>query len=181
MKSLSDLYKKDAPPLAKALVEAMTDAGLTQPPAPAPAPAKAQAPAPEKKEEQQIMETPPGLPQEYIEANLKNQPMPQTVDMEALAQEKAKPLNVRLMPNESLINATDIPYSPGSEPRVVRERIDQGPRVFVSSAQRERFEKDFDEKNQQAPISKKGPTLAHPDTLRPGTHIKGDSPVYRPG
>jgi hypothetical protein len=178
MKSLTDLYKKE--PLAQTLTDALADAGLQPPPAP-PAPAPAPAPAKKEEEPKQVMETPPGLPQEYIDANLLNQSLPPVLDMDAVAQEKAKPLNVRLTPNESLINATDIPYSPGTEPRVVRERIDQGPRVFVTSAQRDKFEKDFDEKKPEASISKTPPKLAHPDTLKPGTHIKGESPAYRPG
>lgn len=164
MKDLSDLYSTKAP----------------SPAAPAPQAAPAPAPAAEEKPKT-MLDTPPGLPQEYIDANLINQPLPPVLDMSTIGMDKAKPLNVRLLPNESLINATDIPYTPGYEAKVVRERIEQGPRVFVTSAQREKFEKDFDEKKQASPISKKAPTLAHPDTLRPGTHIKGDSPVYRPG
>jgi|CXWL01.1.fsa_nt_gi hypothetical protein len=168
MKDLSDLYSK---PMASTAPEA--------PAFTAPAPAPQATAAPDAEEKKQSLDVPPGLPQEYIDANLINQPLPPVLDMSSISMEKAKPLNVRLLPNESLINATDIPYTPGYEPKVVRERIEQGPRVFVTSAQREKFEKDFDEKT-QAPISKKAPTLAHPDTLRPGTHIKGDSPVYRP-
>src|SRR5277367_1051831 len=100
MNSLSDLYKKEgvvaapsAPPLAATSVDAKappsTSAGTAAP----------------------ILETPPGLPQEYIDVNLKNQPLPQNADMAAFEYEKEKPLNIRLIPaGESMCNATDIPY-----------------------------------------------------------------------
>jgi hypothetical protein len=137
----------------------------------------------EKKEEAPVIETPPGLPMEYVEMNLKNQPLPSVMDMATITGEEVKPLNVRLMPGaESMINATDIPYSPGKPSRVVQDRIDQGPRVFVSRLQREKFEKDFhEEKSQASQEGAQSPKIAHPDTLKPGTFITGDSQVYRPG
>lgn len=179
MKSLSDLYQKKVPATEPAVQEKLVQAPPFQPKAEVKiADAKTSEP---KKNEAPVMETPPGLPQEYIDVNLKNQPLPPVLDVSTFEQEKEKPLNIRLLPGESLCNATDIPYTPGYEPKIVTARIDQGPRAFVSRVQQERFNKDFDEKNQKVQAAPKGPTLAHPDTLRPGTFIKGESPAYRPG
>lgn len=130
-----------------------------------------------------VLETPPGLPQEYIDANLKDQPMPTVMELTAIADAGPKPLNARLLPvGESMLNATDIPYRPGTEPRMVQDRIDQGPRIFVCRAQRDQFEQDIkDGKEPSAAPRPKGQTVAHPDTLKPGTFITGESRVYRPG
>lgn len=166
----------------KSLTELLEGRKLEAPaPAAAPTPPPAQAAA--SKEAPKI-ETPPGLPQEYIDINLLNQPLPAIADMATIAEEqRAKPLNARLVPGgESLCNATDIPYSPGRESAVVKDRIAQGPHAFVSRAQREKFEKDFDEeKSQVTKPGQVGQKVAHPDTLKPGTHITGESRVYRPG
>jgi hypothetical protein len=152
MRDLNDLYKKEA---------------------------DGAAPAPGT--EAPILETPPGLPQEYIDINLKNQPLPAVIDMSSIAQEEEKDLNFRRVPGgESMCHVTNIPYRPGIEPRIVQDRIDQGPRVFASRVQRDQFEKDRDEKEDQSKARPKGPTLPHPDTLKPGTFITGESKVYRP-
>lgn len=167
---LDDLYEKKgdaaAPSATPPAVTSETAAGPQAPPPTDAAPA---------------FEAPPGLPQEYIDANLKNQPLPQVVDIATAMRAEEKKLNVRLMPGgESLCNATDIPYTPGYESQVVKDRIAQGPRVFLTSAEKERFVHGTKD---QAPAKdhEKGPTIAHPDTLRPGTFITGDSPAYRPG
>jgi hypothetical protein len=125
-------------------------------------------------------ESPPGLPQAYIDANLANQPLPQVIDAVFAEEQGPPPLNVRLVPGgESMCHVTDIPYSPGSEPKAVRDRIAQGPRVFLSRAAKAKFDEGSHEEKEKAHRS--GPTIAHPDTLKPGTFIKGDSPPYRPG
>jgi len=165
MKSLSDLYKKEEQAAAPA------------PSAPAPEPVAEDKSAPS-------LQTPPGLPQEYVETILKNQPLPEAQDPMILAQEQApKPPSFSALPGgETLCNATDIPYTPGYEGRLVTERIAQGPRAFVSRAQKAKFEREnLDEKKETKEAPPRAPTLAHPDTLRPGTFIKGESPVYRPG
>lgn len=155
MRDLSDLYKKD------------TDGG-----AQAAEPVKSDAP---------VLETPPGLPQEYIDINLKNQPLPAVVDMASISQEEEKGLSFRrLLVGESMCHATDIPYRPGTEPKIVQDRIDQGPRVFMSRVQRDQFEKTRDEKASETQARPKGPTMPHPDTLKPGTFITGESKAYRP-
>lgn len=166
MKSLSDLYQK------KGAVAAPSAPSPAVPSEKAPEPVTAEAP---------VLETPPGLPQEYIDANLKNQPLPPAFDMAAVEADKAKPLNIRLLPSETMCSASDIPYVPNYEARIVKDRIEQGPRVFVTHAQRIKFEKDFADKVQAEKTEPKGPTLAHPDTLKPGVFITGESKVYRPG
>lgn len=180
MKSLNELYSTaPTPPASPTPVPAASPTPVP-PASPTPVP---EAAATEKKDESPVIETPPGLPMEYVEINLKNQPLPSVLDMASITGEEVKPLNVRLMPGvESIINATDIPYSPGKPSRVVQDRIDQGPRVFVSRLQRDKFEKDFhEEKSQEPQAGAQGPTIAHPDTLKPGTFITGESRVYRPG
>lgn len=169
MKSLSDLYQKRG---------AVAAPSATSPAVPS---ADEKAPPPSSGAAAPILETPPGLPQEYIDANLKNQPLPPTMEATMVEAEQERPLNVRIVPNgESMCNATSIPYTPGYESSVVKSRIAQGPHVFTSRAEKERFEKGLDEKSQEQ-VEAKGPILAHPDTLRPGTFIKGESPAYRPG
>ncbi len=169
----------------KSLTELLEDKKMEAPTQVLPStPPPTQAEAEPKDNTAPTIETPPGLPQEYIDINLKNQPLPAIADMATIAAElKEKPLNARLVPGgESMCNATNIPYSPGRESAVVKDRIAQGPHVFVSRAQREKFEKDFDEeKDKGTQPGSKGPTVAHPDTLKPGTFITGESRVYRPG
>jgi hypothetical protein len=164
--NLTDLYKKkgdDAAPSA-------SPPAVTSEKAPEPS----GAPAPN-------FEAPPGLPQVYIDVNLKDQPLPEVIDMATAVAADTKKISARLMPGgESLCNATDIPYSPGYESKVVSDRIAQGPRVFLTSAERERFLNGEQTKVQEKD-HEKGPTIAHPDTLKPGTYITGDSPAYRPG
>ena len=166
MKSLTDLYKKKE----GAAVSAAPSTG---------APTTGKAPEPEK-DDVPIMETPPGLPQEYIDANLMNRPLPQIIDMETAQAEQVKPLNIRAIINETMSRATDVPYVPGYESKVVTERINQGPRVFLSRAQKEKFYKELDEKKPLVSPDAKAPSIAHPDTLKPGTFIKDESRAYRP-
>jgi len=75
-------------------------------------------------------------------------------------------------------NAEAIPFTPDAEPRAVKDRIAQGPAVYRSNAERDAKEKLPPPVT--APITKNRPTIAHPDMLRPGRYIKGDSPPYRP-
>ncbi len=168
MKSLDDLYQKkvaDAAPSASATAATSVKE--------APSSSTTEAP---------VLETPPGLPQKYVDINLKNQPLPAVIDMATAMAEQEKPMAIRLIPTgETLINATDIPFIPGRESKIVKDRIQQGPHVFVSRAQKEKFEQDLhEEKSKETPARSKGPTVAHPDTLKPGTFITGESFVYRP-
>jgi hypothetical protein len=165
--NLKDLYKKEgdgtAPSVTPPAVTSVESAS---------APEKASAP---------ILQTPPGLPQEYIDANLMNQALP-VVTEQQVEEAKTKPLNYRVLATgETLCHKDNIPYHPGVEGKLIQERIAQGPRVFVSRAQKERFERDPDEKTTPTQNDPKGPTLAHPDTLRAGTVIRGDAVIYRPG
>ena len=175
MKSLDDLYDKPKSSVNDVLQVLQQELQKAFRPE-----SKPSAPAPESKKEVPILEVPPGLPQEYIDANLKNQPLPEAVDpLTLIEQQKPRPLNTRIVPQgESLCNAENIPYAPGYESQVVRDRIAQGPRVFVSIAQKEAFEHGIQKAQETRPP---GPTLAHPDTLRPGTHITGEYVPYRPG
>jgi len=170
IKDIEDLYKKDVNAASAPPASGQEGQAPGSPEAPAPQAAKA------------IMETPPGLPEAYVKANLQEQPIPQFLDQEAaLAQSAAKPLNYRILPNAAtLCHVDNIPYFPGREARLVTERVAQGPRVFLTQAAKEGFTKDFDGQKEETQ-KPKPPTLAHPDTLRPGTHIKGESAVYRPG
>jgi hypothetical protein len=168
MKSLDDLYKKREDAAAPSATPSAA-------PSVQKAPSSSEATAP-------ISENPPGLPQEYIDINLKEQPLPEVADMAAVEQMKDRPLNARrLLSGESMCHVTNIPYRPGTEPEIVQDRIDQGPRVFANRAEKEKFERDpHEEKADETKVPKK-PTVAHPDTLKPGTFITGESRVYRPG
>ena len=162
--NLSDLYKKEGTPAAPS---------ATSPAAPSEkAPEPSGAPAPE-------FESPPGLPQEYIDINLKNQAVPEILNVATVMQEE-RGLSFRKTSRESLCNATSIPYSPGRESKAVADRVAQGPRIFLSTVQKDLVDQGLDEKKEE-PVRISGPTIAHPDTLKPGTFIRGDSQVYRPG
>jgi hypothetical protein len=125
------------------------------------------------------IQTPPGLPLAYVEMNLQDQPVPQP-PTEEMAQEQKKPLGHELTPGvATMCHRECISYRPGTEVRLTQERIDQGPHVFVSRAQRDAHDRgQHEEEESRAP---QGPTLAHPNTLRAGTYIKGESAPYRPG
>ena len=128
------------------------------------------------------IESPPGLPQAYIDVNFKNQPVPEPIDLSAIEAQAAASsvLAVRRVPGgESMCNVTDIPFTPGYEPPVVTARIAQGPRVFASRAGKEQH--DHAKEAAEVVREPKAPTLAHPDTSKPGRFIRGDSPPYRPG
>ena len=90
--------------------------------------------------------------------------------MEALA--KFRPMGTRL-------NADTVDYAPdGAMTPAVRERLAQGPHVYSSRA--EKLAKD----GMPHPVSSApapAVALAHPDMSKPGRHISGDSPAYRPG
>jgi hypothetical protein len=75
-------------------------------------------------------------------------------------------------------NAESIPFSPDMEPRNVRDRIAQGPRVYRSP--QERISKEDLPAPVTAVITKGEPRMIHPDLNKPGRSIKGDSPPYRP-
>jgi hypothetical protein len=163
--NLSDLYKKEGDVAAPS---ATPPAGTSEEKVSGPS----VAPAPD-------FESPPGLPQEYIDINLKNQAVPEILDVATVMQEE-RGLSFRRTSRESLCNATSIPYSPGRESKAVADRVAQGPRIFLSTVHKDLVESGLDEKKEEKARTQ-GPTIAHPDTLCPGTFIKGDSPAYRPG
>ena len=140
-------------------------------------PAEPAAEAPAKKSIP--IQVPPGLPQEYIDANLQEQPVPQPLG-EDVAQTQKKPLGHELTPGvATMCHRECIPYAPGQQGRLIQERIAQGPRVFVSLAQKEEFERGPDEEKEEG--APRPPALPQADTGRAGTYVKGESIPYRPG
>jgi type IV secretory pathway VirB10-like protein len=154
-------------------------------PKPKPEPTKPEAapkteakPAPKTEAKPAPIQIPPGLPQSYVDVNLQEQAVPQALAEEA-AQEQKKPMSYEITPGVVTMCHRDcISYRPGPEGRLTQERIDQGPRVFVSRVQKAAYDRG---EHEEETIEPKGPTLAHPDTLRPGTYVKGESAPYRPG
>lgn len=117
----------------------------------------------------------PILPEEAFQAT---QAMPMTEEArEALRGRLSEALTLFAL-TAPIPNAEAIPFLPDSESRAVRERIEQGPRVFRSTAERDAKAKE--PMPLTAPISKGRPTIAHPDMSKPGRTLKGESPPYRP-
>ena len=154
-------------------------------PAPKKAEAKAEGSQGEKKIEVPLIETPPGLPQEYIDKVLVDEagiPSVPTIQEESL-RSATPPLNMKTTAKPTLAHVETIPYAPGSNSRLVEERIAQGPRVFRSEAERINFQKEDDEKEKVIVPDKKGQgKMAHPDTSKAGRVIRGEPMSdYRPG
>ena len=122
------------------------------------------------------LEIPPGLPQSYVDANLKNQPIPAVLEDANQAEAAREPQkNFRVIEKTTLCNVENIPYAPGHEPASVTERVSQGPRVHYTIPTEE-GSRAHEEKKPKPPVAK----VIHPDTSKPGRVVRGEPPPYRP-